>query len=168
MTKANGVLADGELASACAKLPDGGDYLFIIVDEKKNRAMPTLSYLFSVVLGYLSDRLPDHPSTAALYRYFEGMFAPVHTVRINGEPFGYRDLKREQQIDVNDVVEKIIEYASKQWGIEIPPTDDFKEPDVREFYSQAYLQQQVDWNSFISSRKKLSKNERRNQKDERV
>lgn len=164
MKKVAGSLFADELKQALAKLPDNEDYMFVIVDNKPNRNLPYLSYLFSVVLKYISDSLPDHPSTKALYRYFEDMFAPVHTCTVNGEQFEYCDLKSEKQHDVNNIIEMVVEYARKEWGIEVPQKTGLNTPELRELHSQAYLNQEVDWSSFISSRKMLS-NERRNQKE---
>lgn len=152
----------GEMTEATSKLPDG-DYLFVICDEKKNRNLPYISYLFSVVLKYLSDALPDHPSTISLYKFFEARFAPVHTSRIEGSIIEYCDLKSERASDVNDVIERIVEYASDKWGIEVPRQEDLKDPEMRELHSQAYLNQEVEWSNFISSRKKSKENERRNE-----
>jgi len=120
-----------------------------------------------VVLKYISDSLPNHPGTTALYRYFEDMFAPIHIVEINNEQFEYCDLKSEKASDVNGVIEKVVEYALKEWGIEVPRNEDLRDPEMRELHSQAYLNQEVDWSNFISSRK-LSKDERRKKKTERI
>lgn len=157
-----------EFKAVCGKLPDNDEYLFVICDNTKNRNLPYLSYFFSVVLKYISDSLPGHPPTTALYKFFEDMFAPIHTSIINGERFEYCELKSEKASDVNRIIEKVVEYALKEWGIDVPRNEDLKDPELRELHSQAYLNQEVDWSSFISSRKKLSKDERRNQKDERV
>ena len=165
MKVAGHVIADA-FKEACKNLPDNDDYIFVICDDKKNRNLPFLTYLFSVVLKYLSDALPDHPNTTALYKYFEDMFAPIHTVEINGEQFEYCDLKSEKSSDVNDVIEKIVEYALKEWGIEVPRQDDLKDPEMRELYSQAYIDQEVAWSNYISSHK-ISKDERRKKKTER-
>jgi hypothetical protein len=162
MKKVAGHLFDNELKEACAKLPDNENYLFLIVDDGKNKNLPYLSYLFSVVLKYLSDALPDHPGTTALYKFFEQLYAPKHTCTINGERIEYRELKSEKQSDVNNVIEKIVEYALENWGIEVPRQEDLKTPELRELHSQAYLNQEADWSSFISRRKQLSKDERRN------
>lgn len=156
-----------EFRRACEKLPDNENYLFVICDDKRNRNLPFLSYFFSVVLKYISDSLPDHPGTTALYKYFEDMFAPIHTVKINDEQFQYCDLKSEKSSDVNDVIEKVVEYALKEWGIDVPRKEDMRDPKMRELYSQAYLNQEVEWSNFISSRKLLSKDERRKKKNER-
>lgn len=96
------------------------------------------------------------------------MFAPVHNVEISGERFTYHDLKTEKARDVNDVIEKVVDYALNHWGIDIPRREETKSPEMREMYSQAYLNQEVDWSNYISSRKLLSKDERRNKKDERI
>ena len=155
-----------EFKKACEKLPDNDNYLFVICDDTRNRNLPYLSYFFSVVLKYISDSLPDHPSTTALYKYFEDMFAPIHTVKTHRQS-RYCELKSEKASDVNDVIEKVVEYALKEWGIEVPRQEDLKDPEMRELHSQAYLNQEVDWSNFISSRK-LSKDERRNKKTERI
>ena len=88
------------------------------------------------------------------------MFAPVHTSKINGKRFSYCDLKSEKASDVNDVIEKVVEYALQEWGIEVPRQEDLKDPALRELHSQAYLKQEVDWSNFISSRLN-TKDERR-------
>lgn len=156
-----------EFKTACKALPDNNEYLFAILDNTRNRNLPFLSYFFSVVLKYISDSLPNHPGTTALYKFFEDMFAPVHVVEINNQRFEYRELKSEKSRDVNNVIEKVVEYALKEWGIEVPRKEELKEPEMRELYSQAYFNQEADWSSFISSRK-LSKDERRKEKNERV
>lgn len=80
----------------------------------------------------------------------------------------YCELKSEKASDVNNIIEKVVEYALKEWGIEVPRQEDLKDPEVRELHSQAYLNQEVEWSNFISSRKKRSKDERRNKKTERI
>lgn len=168
LTKVAGNAVMDELKAAIEQLPDNDDYLFVICDERKNRNLPYISYLFSVVLKYISDAHPDHPSTTALYKFFEDMFAPVHTEKIGNELFDYCNLKNERASDVNDVVEKVVEYALSEWGIDVPRQEMMKEPEMRELYSQAYLNQEVDWSNFISSHKKLSKDERRIEEKKRV
>lgn len=159
--KTCGELFDKELREACEKLPDNQKYQFLIVDEKKNRTLPYTQYLFSVVLRYLSGVLPDHPSPIALYKYFEDMYAPVHTCTINGEQFDYCELKSEKASDVNNFIERVVEYALNEWGIEIPRRESLSDPENREFYSQAYLNQDMEWSSVISSLKLSKDNERR-------
>ena len=158
--KFNGQLLDDELKAVYDKLLDNKEYVFVIADEGKNRNLPYLTYLFSVVLKYLSDMLPDHPSTTALYKYFEDMYAPIHTCTVNGEQFEYCELKSEKSIDVNNFIERVVEYASKNWGIEVPRNETLAKPENRELYSQAYLKQDIDWNSVISSLKISKDNER--------
>lgn len=149
-------------------LPDG-EYSYLVVDKTVNKNLPFLTYLFSVVLKSIQDELPDHPSPTCLYKYFEELFAPVHTCTINGSTYQYKELKGEKQRDVNDVIEKIIEYALDYWGIEIPKNDELRDPEARELYSQAYLNQEVNWSSFISRRKQhLSKDERRNEQKDKA
>ena len=165
--KFNGQLLDDELKAVYDKLPDNKEYVFVIADEGKNRNLPYLTYLFSVVLKYLSDKLPDHPSTTALYKYFEDMYAPIHTCTVNGEQFEYCELKSEKSIDVNNFIERVVEYASKNWGIEVPRNETLAKPENRELYSQAYLKQDIDWNSVISSLK-ISKDNERRSKEKRI
>lgn len=164
--KFNGRIIGDELHQTLDKLSDNKEYLFVVADEKKNRNLPYLTYLFSVVLKYLSDKLPDHPSTTALYKYFEGKFAPTHPCTVNGEWFKYRELKSEKSIDVNNFIERVVEYASENWGIEVPRNETLAKPENRELYSQAYLTQDIDWNSVISSLK--NKDNERRSKEERV
>ncbi len=156
-----------EVKKALDKLSDG-EYKLVVTDHKRNRNLPTLTYFFSVVLSYISAQLPDHPSTTALYKYFELMFAPVHKLEIQNRPFVYRELKSEKSTDVNNVIEKVVEYALKEWGIEVPTQDDMRDPVHRELWSQAYLNQEVEWGNFISSRQNISKDERRSKENERV
>lgn len=163
--KFNGKLLGGDFQLAFEKLPDNQDYLFVIADQKKNRNLPYIQYLFSVVLKYLSDKLPGHPAPIALYKYFEEMYAPVHTCIIDGKRYQYRELKTEKSIDVNNVIEKVVEYALNNWGIEVPRNETLAKPENRELYSQAYLNQDIDWNSVISSLNKSKDNERRNEKE---
>ena len=165
LPKMEGLVNTDEFNNVCAQLQDNSEYLFVIYDETRNRNLPILSYLFSVVLSYISQSLPDKPSTTALYKYFEDMFAPIHRIKINGEQFEYCELKTERVSDVGNVVESIVEYARTEWGIEVPTQADLKDPEMRELHSQAYLNQKIDWSNFISSRQKLSKDERRNKKD---
>lgn len=164
--KFNGKLLADELNSVCDKLADNKEYVFAIADFGKARNLPYTTYLFSVVLTYLSKELSDHPSTIALYKYFEDMYAPVHSCTINGEQFDYCELKSEKSIDVNNFIERVIEYARTKWGIEVPRNDTMAKPENRELYSQAYIKQDVDWSSVISSLK--SKDNERRTKKERI
>lgn len=94
------------------------------------------------------------------------MYAPIHTCTINGEQFEYCELKSEKSIDVNNFIERVIEYALTKWGIEVPRNETMAKPENRELYSQAYIKQDVDWSSVISSLK--SKDNERRTKKERI
>ena len=148
------ILFKHELDDVLAKLPDCESFRFLIVDDKPNRVLPQLTYLFSVLLKVISDQLPDHPPTEALYRYFEDEFAPLHTCKINGEVYEYTDLKREKSVDVGKFIESVTEFARTEWHLEIPENKDLRDPEKAELYSQAYLNQQVDWCRFLSSKNK--------------
>lgn len=162
--KFNGKLIADELESVCNKLADNKEYIFAIADFGKACNLPYTTYLFSVVLTYLSKNLSDHPTPIALYKFFEDMYAPIHTCTINGKQFEYCELKSEKSIDVNNFIERVVEYASKEWGIEVPRNETMAKPEYRELYSQAYINQDVDWSSVISSLKSKD-NERRNEKE---
>lgn len=120
-------------------LPDG-NYNYLIFDNKRNRPLPQLKYLFGVVLKSISDALPGHPPVDALYRYFEEAFAPIHSCIICGEKFEYFDLKSETSTEVDDVIQRIIHHAKTQLGIEIPDKESMKMPEAKELYTDAYAE----------------------------
>ncbi len=153
-----GVLQDSELKAALSKMKPGDEWDFLLTDHKGNRQLPQLTYLFSVVLKAISDKLPDHPSTISLYRYFEEMLAPRHDVTINGTPYYYRDLKSEKSVDINDFVEKVVETAQESWGISIPTQTQLSTAEERDTWSRVYRQQEVDWSNFLSSKNKSNLN----------
>ena len=152
--KIGGILKEQELKAAVEKLPDNQEYDFLIYDHKVNRLLPHLNYLFSVVLKQISEQLPDHPSTTALYKYFEEIFAPEHICTINGKEYSYFDLKNEKSTDFGKVVENIAEYAQKRWNITVTTNEELKRPECRDFFVKAYANLEIDWNSFISSQNK--------------
>lgn len=130
-----------ELLCSVKELRDG-EYGYLIFDKERNKALPHLKYLFGIVLKTISDNLPDHPTVDALYRYFEEVYAPIHTCKIHGEKYEYFDLKNEKSIEVNDVIEKIIRHAETEWGITgILTRDELKAPEAKELYAEAYAAQ---------------------------
>lgn len=129
----------GELKDSVENLPDG-DYEFLIYDKFKNRSLPQLKYLFGVVLKTISDELPEHPPVDALYRWFEQVYAPLHSCIIEGETFEYVDLKNENSVEMDYVIQRIIRHAHKEWGIKIPDRDMMKAPEARELYADAYAE----------------------------
>ena len=152
--KIDGNLCKHELDASLPKLHDGASFKLLIVEEKPNRVLPQLTYLFSVLLKVISDQLPGHPPTEALYRYFEDEFAPLHTCKINGEVYEYTDLKREKSVDVGKFIETVTEFARNEWHLDIPENKELRKSENAELYSQAYLQQEVDWCRFLSSKNK--------------
>ncbi|MDR1089800.1 MAG: hypothetical protein LBL79_01880 [Prevotella sp.] len=137
----NGNADKTELMDSVHELEDG-EYGYLLFDKEPNKALPQLKYLFGIVLKRISDALPEHPSTGALYSYFEEIYAPVRTDIIAGEKYEYFDLKTEKSIEVNDIIEKIIRHAETEWGIkEIPARDELKAPEARELYAGAYASQ---------------------------
>jgi hypothetical protein len=128
-----------ELINSVNSLPTG-KYNYLIYDDKKNRSLPQLKYLFGVVLKTISDTLPEHPPVDALYRYFEGLYAPVHVCNLNGQRFEYVDLKNEKSIEMNEVISKIIHHSTTQWGIAIPTQDFIKSSGAKEAYIGAYAE----------------------------
>lgn len=131
--------ADTHELDSLDNLPDG-EYGFLIFDKQKNRSLPQLKYLFGVVLRTISDGLPDHPPVDALYRYFEEVYAPIHTCTIEGEKYEYFDLKNDKSIEMDDVIEKIIHHAATQWNIKIPTREEIKAAEARELYAEAYAE----------------------------
>ena len=126
-----------EFKDSLDNLPDG-EYGYLLFDKQKNRSLPQLKYLFGVVLKTISENLPDHPSIDALYRYFEEIYAPIHTCYINGEKYEYFDLKNEKSIEMDDVIEKIIHHATNQWNISILSKEEIKASEARDPYMDAY------------------------------
>lgn len=129
-----------ELLDSVSQLEDG-EYGYLLFDKERNRSLPHLKYLFGIVLKTISDNLPDHPKVDALYRYFEEIYAPIHTCNIHGERFEYFDLKNETTIEMNAVVENIIRHAETEWGIKILSKDELKAPEAKEPYLNAYASQ---------------------------
>lgn len=127
-------------------LPNG-EFDYYIFDNKKNRALPQLKYLFGVVLKTISDFLPEKPPVDALYRLYEQMFAPLHTCIINGSRFEYRDLKNEKSIEVSDIIDKIIHHATTKYGAKIPTLEEMKEKEAQEGYIGAYTEM---WKNYFN------------------
>lgn len=125
-----------ELIGFAGSLPED-EYEYVIYDKKKNRSLPQLKYLFGVVLKTISEQHPDHPTVDALYRYFEEVYAPIHVSEIDGEKFEYFDLKNDTASEVDDVIQRIVHHATKQWGIKIPERDFLKLPEARQLFVDA-------------------------------
>lgn len=137
----NGGADTQELIGSVEELKDG-EYGYLLFDKERNKTLPHLKYLFGIVLKAISDDLPDHPPVDSLYRYFEEVYAPMHTCNIHGEKYEYFDLKNEKSIEVNDVIEKIIRHAETEWGITgILTRDELKAPEAKELYAEAYASQ---------------------------
>lgn len=128
-----------ELIDSLDNLKDG-KYDFFIYDNNRNRSLPQLKYLFGVVLRTISDGLPDHPPVDALYRYFEEVYAPIHSCKIQGEIYEYFDLKNEKSIEMDDVIEKIIHHAATQWNITVPTREEIRDAEATELYADAYAE----------------------------
>ena len=133
-----------ETGLAIGQLKDG-DYTVLIFDDKKNKSLPQLKYLFGVVLKTISEKLPSHPPVDALYRYFEEMFAPVHTCTLSdGEKYNYFNLKNERANEMNEIVESIVHYAATEWNIKVAARDALKLPEAKEAWAGAYTEQWQD------------------------
>jgi hypothetical protein len=92
--------------------------------------------------------LPDHPKPDALYRYYEEMYAPIHSCSIDGEKYRYFDLKNETSIEMNDVIAKIIHHAAQTWGIVIPDRATVSLPEAKELYLDAYTEM---WREYFNN-----------------
>lgn len=132
-----------EVDWAIGDLKDG-DYNVFIFDDARNRPLPHLKYLFGVVLKSISEQLSTHPSVDALYRYFEELYAPIHTCDLpGGEKYDYFNLKNEKASEVNDFIESVVRHASTEWGIKVMSKDEIKMPEAKELWAGAYSDQ---WN----------------------
>lgn len=139
----DGKAARHETELAISNLKDG-DYTVLIMDDTRNRSLPQLKYLFGVVLKSISDQLPTHPPVDALYRYFEEIYAPIHTCNLpGGEKYEYFSLKNEKANEMNEVIESIVHHAHTEWGIKVAPKDQTKMPEAKELWAGAYTEQ---WN----------------------
>lgn len=147
---ADGIAYDRELRECIKKLQSKKDneYIFVIMDNTKNRSLGNLKYLFAV-LKRISDGLPDHPTVDQLYRYFSDIFAPVHCCTINNESYEYYDLKSERSVDLGIVNEKIIQYAQKHWGITVPTIEELRDPEHAELYAAAHEDLLEQWSEFL-------------------
>lgn len=149
----------GEFMDSVEDLPEG-DYEFLLYDKFKNPSLPRLKYLCGVVLKTISDELPNHPPVDALYRWFEQVYAPLHSCIIEGQVFDYVDLKNEKSVEMDYVIQRIIHHARREWGIEIPERDILKTPEARELYVDAYAEV---WKSVLPT-KSSNKNEQQSRR----
>ena len=143
---------DGVHMEEMLRFVDGlptGKYDYILVDDSKNRSLPQLKYLFGVVLKTISRELPGNPPVNALYRFFEDTYAPIHTCTIHGEKFEYLDLKNEKSTEVDDVIQRIIRHAEKEWGIRIPTKEELQAAPAKALYAEAYMDVWKDFNHII-------------------
>ena len=149
------IVQDGKACTEAANLAfeklSDGDYTVLIFDDAKNRSLPQLKYLFGVVLKEISEKLPTHPPVDALYRYFEEIYAPIHTCNLpGGEKFEYFSLKNEKASEMNEVIESIVHHGSTEWGIKIESRHDVKLSEAKGVWAGAYTEQ---WNLPLSQNK---------------
>jgi len=128
-----------ELLDSVDNLEDG-EYGFLLFDKKKNRSLPQLKFLFGYILPTISEELESHPEPEALYRYFEEIYAPIHSCKIPGEAeeFEYFDLKNEPATEMDFVIEKIIHHAMSEWQIDLLSRDRLKAAEAQEAFAGAY------------------------------
>lgn len=130
-----------ELLDSVDELPNG-EYGYLLFDKKKNRSLPQLKFLFGYVLKTLSEELEGHPEPKALYRYFEEIYAPIHSCKIPGEDkeYTYFDLKNEKATEMDFVIEKIIHHAMSEWKIDLLSRDRLKAAEAQEAFAGAYAE----------------------------
>lgn len=139
----DGKAANQETDWAIGSLKDG-DYTVLILDDTRNKSLSQLKYLFGVVLKSVSEQLPTHPPVDALYRYFEEIYAPMHTCNLpDDEKYEYFNIKNEKASEVNEFIESIVHHVSTEWGIKVTPKDATKLPEAKELWAGAYTDQ---WN----------------------
>lgn len=137
-----------ELNREVRKLPNG-EYSFYICDKKTNKTLPRLKYLYGVVLKDISDKLPDHPPVEVLYRKFEKMFAPTRECRLFKAKFIYQDLKNCTASELDEVIQKIIWFASENLGLTEIDRLALKDNELLEPYIDAYNDQWKDYSRKI-------------------
>lgn len=130
-----------ELLDSVDDLPNG-EYGYLLFDKQKNRSLPQLKFLFGYVLPTISQELEGHPEPEALYRYFEEIYAPIHTCQIPGEDqtFEYFDLKNEPATEMDFVIGKIIHHAMSEWHIDLLSRDKLKAAEAQEAFVGAYAE----------------------------
>lgn len=134
-----------EFENGLEKLEDG-EYGYLLFDKEKNKTLPQLKYLHGIVLKTISEKLPNHPPVSALYRYFEGLYAPELLCQIQGKTFSYVDLKGCKSSEMNEVIEKIIHHSKNQWNIDVLSRENLKLPECSEAYAGAYAE---DWTNYL-------------------
>ena len=114
----NGYADTSELLDSVDSLGNG-EYGYLLFDKKKNRSLPQ-----------------------ALYRYFEEIYAPIHSCKIPGEKqvFEYFDLKNENATEMDTVITKIIHHAMSEWNIDLLSRDLMKTSEAQEAYAGAYAE----------------------------
>jgi hypothetical protein len=137
-----------ELNRELRTLPDG-EYAFYICDKSKNKTLPRLKYLYGVVLKTISEQCDDHPPVDVLYRKFEKMFAPSREVKLFNSKFVYQDLKNASADELDEVIQKIIWFASENLGIDNIDRLSLRDPSYTEPYVDAYNDQWKDYNRNI-------------------
>lgn len=137
----NGYADTSELMDSVDHLGEG-EYGYLLFDKTKNRSLPQLKFLFGYLLPTLSEQLENHPEPEALYRYFEEIYAPIHSCDIPGEErtFEYFDLKNENAAEMSNVIEKIIHHAMSEWHIDLLDRDLIKSSEAQEAYAGAYAE----------------------------
>lgn len=116
-------------------------HVVVFSDVKPNPALPQLKYLNGIVLKTISDGLPDHPPVAAIYSYFEEMFAPILEHEIAGKKYPYFDLKKCKVADMDTVIDKIIKFANTEWNIDVLTKIEVRKPEASVAYINAYTNQ---------------------------
>lgn len=130
-----------ELLDSVDELPNG-EYGYLLFDKQKNRSLPQLKFLFGYLLKTLSEELEAHPEPEALYRYFEELYAPIHTCDIPGEAntYEYFDLKNEPATEMDYVITKIIHHAMSEWHIDLLSREQLKASEAAAPYANAYAE----------------------------
>ena len=144
----DGEIPEEEVLASIRKLEEG-EYGYIIFDKQKNKSLNIVKFIMGYLLTEISKKLPDHPPVIALYRYFEEVFAPLNSCTINGEKYEYFDLKGEKVKEINSVVERIVDHAKSEWGIDVLSRSQLSSPEAQVPYAGAYANTWADYSRIL-------------------
>lgn len=122
-----------------------GEYAIYICDKSKSKTLPQLKYYFGVILRGISE--VTGYTQNELYRFFEKEFCPMNTIEIQGKEVVIQDFKSLSSKAAGEVIERVIQWAGENLGLEFESREDLKDKDAEEAYVGAYNDQWQDFNT---------------------